>query len=358
MFLTATVTASNAGWQGPTETENGIWGSGVGQFGLENGDSGDIFPKLEAITSDDKIVISDIVNKKQLVFNIEGRFIKEVPWTIKAQGGDRTTYSISEYSFGYVLGYSSDGNIYASTGNNYYLKSSTGQVLKAFTTKPSELGVVSEKHLSYGQSKVTVTYPGKEWSIIGKGRVPKYTLDRNSNLYGSGDKQAIRYSACGKELARLTLSADNIQEESQGEQVEPDVTVLEGYGAPLIAPNGDVYTWKRTPDTYSILKWTWVDDPNVLTGPDAPTGLTIMPSTSGLYLTWTASPNDPGCVTGYEVARATTAGGVTTTVATVDKGVVKYNDTTAEAGTTYYYKVRAKAGSEYSPYTNEVSGKR
>jgi len=38
--------------------------------------------------------------------------------------------------------------------------------------------------------------------------------------------------------------------------------------------------------------------------------------------------------------------------------VVKYNDTTAEAGTTYYYKIRVVAGSEYSPYTTEVSGKR
>jgi hypothetical protein len=63
-------------------------------------------------------------------------------------------------------------------------------------------------------------------------------------------------------------------------------------------------------------------------------------------------------VPGYEIARAATSGGVYSTVATVDKGVVKYNDATANAGTTYYYKVRAKAGDEYSPFTPEVSGKR
>lgn len=83
-----------------------------------------------------------------------------------------------------------------------------------------------------------------------------------------------------------------------------------------------------------------------------------MPSTTGLYLTWTASPSDPGCVTGYEVARATSSGGVFSSVGTVNAGVVKYNDTSAAAGTTYFYKVRAVAGSEYSPYTAEVSGKR
>ena len=101
-----------------------------------------------------------------------------------------------------------------------------------------------------------------------------------------------------------------------------------------------------------------MDDSNVPTGPDAPTGLSLMPSINGLYLSWTASPNDPGCVTGYEVTRSTTAGGVSTVIATVNAGMLKYNDATAAAGTTYYYKVRAMAGMEYSPYTSEVSGKR
>jgi hypothetical protein len=63
-------------------------------------------------------------------------------------------------------------------------------------------------------------------------------------------------------------------------------------------------------------------------------------------------------VTGYEVSRATISGGVFSTVGTVEKGVIKYHDTTASAGTTYYYKVRAVAGSEYPNYTADVSGKR
>ena len=101
-----------------------------------------------------------------------------------------------------------------------------------------------------------------------------------------------------------------------------------------------------------------MDDPGVPTGPDAPTNLAVTASINGLYLTWTASPGDPGCVTGYEVSRATTAGGIGSTIATVNAGTVKYNDTTATAGTTYYYKVRAVSGTEYSPVTAEVSGKR
>lgn len=34
------------------------------------------------------------------------------------------------------------------------------------------------------------------------------------------------------------------------------------YGEPVVAPNGDVYAWKKTDFGYSILKWTWVDDPD------------------------------------------------------------------------------------------------
>jgi large repetitive protein len=77
-----------------------------------------------------------------------------------------------------------------------------------------------------------------------------------------------------------------------------------------------------------------------------------------ISITWEVSPQDPGCVTGYEIARSTTAGSGYTAVGTVEKSVLKYEDTTAAAGTTYYYKVRAKGGDGYSEYSNEASGKR
>ncbi len=166
-----------------------------------------------------------------------------------------------------------------------------------------------------------------------------------------------KINTCGKVLGQIQLPNNEISDYVNvgGEKY---ANYIARYGNTTFGADGNVYTWKKTDTKYFILKWTWVDDPNVPTGPDAPTGLTHMPSTTGIYLTWTASAQDPGCVTGYEVARATSAGGATTTVATVNAGVVKYNDSTASAGTTYYYKIRAKAGSEYSLYTGEVSGKR
>jgi hypothetical protein len=186
----------------------------------------------------------------------------------------------------------------------------------------------------------------------------QYVRDAKGFVYGINAGGAWRFNKCGKLIGTVLMPIAQINKIPRGSGVEPIVNVNEEYGQPVIAPNGDVYTWKRTPTNYTILKWTWVDDPGVPTGPDAPTNLAVAASINGPYLTWTASPGDPGCVTGYEVSRATTAGGIGSTITTVNAGTVKYNDTTATAGTTYYYKVRAVSGTDYSAYSNEASGKR
>lgn len=357
-----------ANWMGPQEVLSGAWGTSVGQFAIEYGDSGTDFPRLICVGSSGFIAIADRYNSRIQTYNSDGFLIAAfTPKNISESEGWKGSWpgrmgclSGSVYAefdrftqiygtdgslikswdnlYGGFVSIMSNGNFVTATSSTYYIYSPTGQLVKTTPTRPLELGIVEEKSLSNAQYKVTVTFSDKVWSYVGAGVVPNYVRDTKGNLYGSGERQAIRWDLCGRELARLTMP--------------------KGYGSPVFAPNGDVYTWKRTPDKYSILKWTWVDDPNVPSGPDTPTGLSIMPSTTGLYLTWTASVQDPGCVTGYEVNRATTSGGVTTTVATVDKGVIKYNDATAAAGTTYFYKIRAVAGSEYSSYTSEVSGKR
>jgi hypothetical protein len=277
---------------------------------------------------------------------------------MKLQSGGRTTYGVPAFSFGSVLGYSSDGNIYTSSGNNYFLKSPTGQLISTSTTRPLELGVVSEQSLGGGKYKITITYSDMTYSILG-GPFEKYQRDSAGRLNAISGTYIKKYNQCGKALGSLALPQNQSTVVSPGGRgFDERRALIAEYGSPVVAPNGDVYTWKRTPDAYSILKWTWVDDPNVPSGPDAPTNLSVAASINGLYLTWTASPQDPGCVTGYEVSRATSVGGVGTTVGTVNAGTVKYNDASASSGTTYYYKVRAVSGSEYSTYTSEVSGKR
>jgi hypothetical protein len=93
--------------------------------------------------------------------------------------------------------------------------------------------------------------------------------------------------------------------------------------------------------------------------PRAPSDLTLrIHGDEGFLLTWKPSPDDPGGVTGYEIARAELAGGPFETVVSVSYGVLTYHDTTAKREIIYFYKVRATAGKVASPYSNTVTGER
>ncbi len=90
----------------------------------------------------------------------------------------------------------------------------------------------------------------------------------------------------------------------------------------------------------------------------APSALKLVIVPNGFKLTWKLSPQDPGIVTGYEIVRSDRASGPFDNVATVNKEVSEYIDTTASKEVIYYYKVRAKAGNMYSPDSNTVTGER
>ncbi len=386
LYLILQTTIAWAGFAGPSTIIQGNWGSGDTDFGFESGDTMDSFPGLVVVDEAGNVIIGDGVNSRIKIYDSSGNLQKSfsyksispgVGWPAnlraKATKGIFSIYEkLQKYDYGGNLVWAvvlsgfedfwiaEDGGVWVqeygkSRYNNY---SPTGQLIKTSAERPLELGRVQEESLGYRRYKTTVTYEDATYTIISEREYERFVRDNNKKLYAMNPGIVEKFSLCGKLLGQLempkarTYSGDKIP----GEEVY--VFVHEEYGAPVVDIHGNVYTWKRTPDNYAILKWTWVDDPNVPSGPDAPTGLSVIPSTSGLYLTWTASPQDPGCVTGYEIARATSAGGVFSTVGTVEKGVVKYNDTTAAAGTTYYYKVRAAAGTEYSIYTAEVSGKR
>jgi hypothetical protein len=93
-------------------------------------------------------------------------------------------------------------------------------------------------------------------------------------------------------------------------------------------------------------------------GLGAPTQLRLVIVPNGFKLTWKPSPEDSGVVTGYEIVRGDLASGPFIKIATLDKGVFEYIDTTASREIIYYYKVRAVAGTVYSPYSNTVTGER
>jgi len=93
-------------------------------------------------------------------------------------------------------------------------------------------------------------------------------------------------------------------------------------------------------------------------GPKPPEGLKLSISEKGVLLTWQASADDSGKVTGYEIARAELASGPFKTIGKVDKGMLKYTDKKAKKEIIYYYKVRATVRGGHSDWSNAVTGER
>ena len=88
----------------------------------------------------------------------------------------------------------------------------------------------------------------------------------------------------------------------------------------------------------------------------APAALRLKIVQNGFQLNWTPSPQDPGVVTGYEIVRATVFSGPYETVGIVEKGILTFVDKTAKSEAIYFYKIRALAGAQYSPFSREATG--
>jgi hypothetical protein len=85
----------------------------------------------------------------------------------------------------------------------------------------------------------------------------------------------------------------------------------------------------------------------------APTSLTAtVASASQINLSWT---DNTTYETNYYVERATASGGPYTQVGSLGANVTGYSDTGLTAGTTYYYRVRAYDGTNYSVYSNTAN---
>ena len=90
--------------------------------------------------------------------------------------------------------------------------------------------------------------------------------------------------------------------------------------------------------------------------PTAPSSLVGFPDVMNapeVMLTWADNSSDE---TGFEIERSTAGGGAGfSNIHTTASGVTSYNDNTALASTTYYYRVRAVNGTGPSSYSAEVS---
>ena len=374
---------------GPTETVSLNFGNDDTQIGIKYGDTEDQFTTLFTADRIGNILIADKYNRKVLIFSSTGQYVATIvpkislgreKWPNKlfaisnsrmviASGYDYQIYDyqgslINKINIGnntVLIAALWDGTLIIK-GNIFYKYNAAGQLIQSDKTSPLDIGRLHQGDPVNSSYRFIIEYPELTYGFtIPTAAIGSYYRDAQNKLgvsYETARRDLVyKISSCGNILGQVQLPTDEIA----GEIIvggEKFANYSARYGNATFGADGNVYTWKKTNTTYSILKWTWVDDPNVPTGPDAPTNLTAKPSINGLYLAWTASSSDPGCVTGYEIAQATTSGGAYTTIATVNAGVLKYSDMSAIAGPMYYYKIRAKAGTYYSLYTSEVSGKR
>jgi len=371
---------SFADYVGPTVIIEGLWGKGDLDFGFEHGDTMDSFPGIIFVDILGNIIIGDSVNSRVKIYSSKGVGLLNftykaitVPYggwpanlRVKAGVGIFSIYEkLQKYDYKGKLIWAidipgtrdywvlKDGSVILQDISKNYIKySPNGQLLKTYTERPLELGVVKEESLGGRGYRVTIKYPDMTYSL-NKGPFQEYIRGCEGSLYAVAFKFVEKFGTSGESVGELTIPEDQHKViRPAGRGLEQRSEVVEEYGQPVVAPMGDVYTWKRTPDKYSIIKWVWVD------GPDAPQMLRAMASSTGIALTWEQPQKDASAVTSYEINRSGDVCGPFRPIGTVKKGVLTYEDQGVKPGETWYYQVRAMRDKTPSGYSNKAIGTR
>lgn len=381
VFVLALAPASlPAGWNGPETVVSGTWGQADGQFTIESTDMGDIYPTEFFVLDDGTIVIQDGKlkvyrnNRFAGALDFDGRIefcdeaIVVLPW--KREDGGPAEKDLSFHPSGGREGWKvpaaqligrldrvdRDCTFMTVDEEKVYRQySRTGKLIRTVLHP----GRIKHERLNNGRYRISITYDDMTYSFLHQDEYAygSYARDRNELLSGISGSRVDVLDRCGKVIDGMELPKDLRFEGEGGHSRDRDEFVHDEYGEPFVDIHGNVYAWKRTPSSFNILKWTRRPGPVSPAVPDPPAAPMAVQAASGLYLTWIASPQDPGCVTGYEIRRASDRCGPFVPVATVERGVLKYRDAAAEQGGTYHYRVRAMAGNEYSTYASTVPEK-
>jgi len=402
LFIIFYPLAAIALWSSPDEIVQGGWGKGEKEFGFRSGDTKDQIPRNFLVLSDGKILIEDCVNNRLQIYLQTGAYLKSIvqpgfglyeldsdkivsfKWNDQLKGNNIGVYSLGQEqwlwvdhkrSFKYVINIkvtSFNNSIFVWDDKSGYRYSPTGQLLKTYTERPLELGMVERKSLGKGRKEIKVKYPDKEYIVKPKyyhSADDDYLRDQIDNLYAiqriveiknrytANEKilrhyRVIKFDYCDESPNILDLPINKYKVVGRDDVVGERKEALAEYGKPVVALKGDIYTWKRTPDTYSILKWTWQGEP------DAPQSLKASTSKTGITLSWEVPLKDADRVDEYEINRSTDVCGPFRPIATVKKVVLTYEDQKVRVGETYYYQVRAIRDKVPSGYSNKAIGKK
>ena len=206
------------------------------------------------------------------------------------------------------------------------------------------------RSLGGNRYRTTIKYPDMTYTL-NKGPYRKYIRLCKENIYAISGKSAEIFNTSGEAIDKIIMPQDQINEISPGGRgMEAVSEIIEQYGEPVVAPNGDIYTWKRTKDTYSIIKWIWIESR------DAPVNLKASVLENKISLSWETPKQDASSVKAYEIYRSPDVCGPFNKIKKVKKDILHYTDKEVKEGETYYYQVCAERGSGYSGYSNKAVG--
>jgi hypothetical protein len=218
MFLLVfNISSVHAAWSEPAEIISGKFGAGAGQFGMRSEGGYSVLPSIEAITTERHVIVSDPVNRKQMVFSGEGKLIMEQKWD-------------------------------AAKGNE-------GKAIVPLSQKAREAIIVRSMKITANTYRITVVFADKNVVLDSEQDFKIAGRDVNGFVYGIATDSIIRFDKNGKKTAALSLP--KAREELVPFPGHAPRGVYIEYGRPVIAPNGDVYLGQKSETTYSVLRWTW-----------------------------------------------------------------------------------------------------
>jgi hypothetical protein len=207
-----------AAWSDAVEIISGKCGPGAGQFGVRSEGGLSVLPSIEGITPEKHVIITDLVNRKQMVFSSEGKLVSELKWD-------------------------------AAKGNE-------GNAVAPLSQKDREAVMVRSMKITATTYRVTVVFPDKNIDLDAEQDFKIAARDVSGFVYGIAMGRITRFDKNGKKTAEILIPRAHeelIQTPGQG---APRGVYVE-YGEPVVAPNGDVYVWQKSDEKYGILKWTW-----------------------------------------------------------------------------------------------------
>ena len=297
IFLTIFFNFSNilfADYSGPFTIIKGGWGNDETEFGFESQDSPPSFPRDFRINTKGNVYILDSINMRVKVYNNSGSIIS----IIKPKNIEKLKFTWPSF-----LECDLENNIYTSNYDNRLQKyningellwekevfvgsidvisdnsliiygyregkkgiekylnfSPNGQLIKSWNKKPLILGNVKERSLGGGRYKVTIKYPDLTYEL-NKGPYRKYIRGCDGIINAISFKSIERFNTSGELIDKLVIPKDQkkIIRPAFGGFEERSELIVE-YGKPVLANNGDIYTWKRIPNEYSIIKWIYIN---------------------------------------------------------------------------------------------------